>query len=137
MASGANEEAVLDTPQGLKLHRFSVHRRSLRHGSPMGLPGPLDVLRGVMVAMQARPTLWAGVPANRQAFGDQNAAARTPLARERRVDRYHSSTGACCLVGEDAQERAPPRISDAFGEMVILEHIGRLQILMIDGVVLS
>jgi len=34
-------------------------------------------------------------------------------------------TGARCLVGEDAQELTPPRIADAFGEMVILEQIGR------------
>ena len=53
------------------------------------------------------------------------------------MDRYDLSTGACCLVGEDAQERAPSGILDALGKMVVLEHVGRLQVFVIDGVVLA
>ncbi len=75
------------------------------------------------------------MPANRQAFGDQNATARTSLARERRRHGYDSPTGACCLVGEDAQERRPPSILDTLGEMVIPEHVGRLQVLVINHII--
>src|SRR5262245_31389718 len=86
--------------------------------------------------MEACSTLRAAMPPDGQAFSDQNAAARTPLAGERRINRCHSSTGACCLVSEDDQECAPPRVLDAFGEVMILEHVGRLHVLMIDRIVL-
>ena len=76
------------------------------------------------------------MPAHGQALGDHTTAARTDLAGERRVDRYHSPTGAHCLVGEDAQELAPASILDGLGKVVILEHVGRLQVFVIDGVVL-
>ena len=55
------------TPKG---GGFSVLRRSLRHGSPKGLPGPLYVLRRVVVPMQTCPALWAGMPADGQALLD-------------------------------------------------------------------
>jgi hypothetical protein len=89
-----------------------------------------------MVPMQVHATVRARMPAERQALGDQDAAARTGLAGERWMDRYDSPTGACCLVGEGAQERCPPGILDAFGEVMVPEHVGRLQVLVIDRVVL-
>src|SRR5260221_12846527 len=46
--------------------RCSVLRRSLRHGSPKGQPGPLYVQGGVVVAVQAGPTVRAGMPADGQ-----------------------------------------------------------------------
>src|SRR5262249_55538153 len=88
-----------------------------------------------MVPVQARPTLWARVPADRQAFLNHCATARTDLARKRRIDRYDSPTGACCPVGEDSQERRPPRILDALGEVVVSHHVADLQIFMIDSVI--
>src|SRR5262245_53095530 len=48
--------------------------------------------------MELRPAVRAGMPTDREPLLDQNATARTRLARERRVDRDHLSTGACCLV---------------------------------------
>ena len=113
---------------------FSVLRRGQRHASLKALPKPLYILGGVMVSMQARTTVWARMPADGQALLDDNATARTRLARVGGRHRYDPPTGACCLVGEDAQERRPSRIADAFGEMVILDHVGRLQVFMIDRV---
>jgi hypothetical protein len=55
---------VLDTPPGLKPHGCSVLWGGLRHLSPKGLPGPFYVLRGVVVAVQARPTVRAAMPAD-------------------------------------------------------------------------
>jgi hypothetical protein len=75
------------------------------------------------------------MPADRETLLDLHATARTRLAGERRIDRDHLSTGACCLVGKDAQERAPPGILDALGKVMVLEHIGRLQVLMIYHIV--
>src|SRR5262249_12124745 len=48
---------------------------------------------------------------------------------------YDSAPGACCLGVEEAKEATPPRITDALGEAVVLDHVGRLQVLMIDRVV--
>jgi hypothetical protein len=44
---------------------FSVLRRGQRHASPKGQPGPLYILGGVVVPMQAGPAVRAGVPADR------------------------------------------------------------------------
>jgi hypothetical protein len=101
----------------------------------MALPEPLYVLGRVMVPMEACPTDRAGMPADGQAFGDQRATARTSLAGECRTDRHHPPTGACCLESEDAQERRPPCIADALGEMVVSEHIADLQVFMKDHIV--
>jgi hypothetical protein len=49
--------------------RFSVLRGDLHHLSPMGLPKPFYVLRGVVVAMEARSTVRAG--GNRSSLEDE------------------------------------------------------------------
>jgi hypothetical protein len=85
--------------------------------------------------MEARSALRTSMPTDRETLLDQHATARTRLARERRIDRYDPPTGACCLVGEGAQERCPPCILDALGEMVVPDHIGDLQVLVINRVV--
>ena len=46
----------------------------------------------------------------------------------------HSLPGACCLEREDAQERRPARIGDALGKVVILDHVGDPQVLVIDDI---
>jgi hypothetical protein len=94
--------------------------------SPKGLPGPHSAHRRVVISAQAPSTAGAPMPANGQASGDHDRTASMPLAGERRIDRDDSPTGACRLVAQDAQERAPPRTGDALGEMVIPEHVGRL-----------
>src|SRR5262249_52409525 len=48
---------------------------------------------------------------------------------------YDSSPSICCFGCEDAQERTPPGILDALGKMVVPEHVGCLQVLVVDGVV--
>src|SRR5262249_39710601 len=62
--------------------RCSVLRRSLRHGSPKALPEPFYVPGGVVVTVQACSAIRAGVPADRQAFGDDDATARARLVVE-------------------------------------------------------
>src|SRR5215472_9285871 len=46
--------------------------------------------------------------------------AGTILRRIRRVGRFHSLTGACCLVRENRQEVAPPGIVNAFVQTALL-----------------
>src|SRR5262249_4617944 len=84
------------------------------------------ILRGIVVPMQTRATVWAGMPADGQAFLDQHTTARARLARVGRRHSYDSPTGPCCLVGEDAHEATPPGIADALGEVMVLDHVGRL-----------
>jgi hypothetical protein len=69
----------LDTPPA-KAGRFSVLRRGYRHASPTALTEPFYVLGGVVVPMQACPTVRAALPADGYALLDQDAAARTGLA---------------------------------------------------------
>ena len=125
----------IDTPPGLNPHGCSVLRGGLRHLSPKGLPGPLYILGGVVVSVEARSAVWTGVPADGQALLHHNAAARTRLAGVGRIDRHHSLPGACCLGSEDGEVYPPTSITDAFGEVMVLHHSGDLQVFMIDRVV--
>src|SRR5262249_40247456 len=61
---------------------------------------------------------------------------RTVLAGERRRHGYSLLKSVCCFENKDAQERTPPRIGDTLGEVVVPDHVGRLQIFVVDGVVL-
>jgi hypothetical protein len=62
-ANMAFMRSLVDTPRH-KCGRFSVLRRDLRHGSPKALPEPLYIPCRVVVPMQARAALRAGVPAD-------------------------------------------------------------------------
>ena len=68
-------------------------------------------------------------------FRDDHPTAARVLRGVRRGDGDDFPTGACCLVGKHAQERCPPGIVAALGEMAVLEHIGRLEMVVIDRLV--
>ncbi len=51
-----------------------------------------------------------------QTLGHARPAAAAILGGVRRVDRFHSLPGACCLASEDGAEAAPSGISDTFVE---------------------
>jgi hypothetical protein len=53
----------VDTPHGLKPDGFSVLRGGLRHRSLKAWPQPLSIRGGVVIAVQAGSTVWAGMPA--------------------------------------------------------------------------
>src|SRR5262249_12731918 len=120
--NGRGTMTGLDTPPA-EAGRFSVLRRSLRHGSPKPLPKAFYVLGGVVVPMEARAALRAAMPAYGQAFGDDDAAARAGLAGVGRRHGYDSPLSVCCFGCEDAQELRPRRITDALGEVVNLDHV--------------
>src|SRR5262249_42443803 len=93
-----------------------------------GLPGPTlllpqrqDIQGGIVVPMQLRAALRAGVPANREGLLDKHPAARTDLAGVGRWHGYGSLPSVCCFEGEDAQEHGPPGIRNGLRQMVILE----------------
>ncbi len=100
-------------------------------------PQAQDVERGVMIPVEACPAFRALVPPNGQAFPHQHAAARTGLRGERRRHGYGSLPSVCCFGCEEGAELAPASITDALGEVVVLHHVGRLQVFVIDRVVLT
>jgi hypothetical protein len=51
------------------------------HGPTLLLTERQNVLGGVVVSMKARSTRWAGMPADRQAFGDQHAEQQDDVVR--------------------------------------------------------
>jgi hypothetical protein len=77
------------------------------------------------------------VPADGQAFTDHDATARTGLASIGSRHGDNPLPSICCFGCEDTQELAPARVLDGLGEMMILDHIGRVQVLIIDHIVLS
>jgi hypothetical protein len=76
------------------------------------------------------------MPPHGETFLDDHAAARTGLAGVGRRYGYHSLPGTHCLESEEAQESTPARVTDALGEMMVPEQVGRPQVLVIDRVVL-
>ena len=79
------------------------------------MPQPQDVQGSVVIAVQARAAVGAGMPTDGQAFRGDDTAARTGLTGERGMDCLHSLSGSYRLGSEDGEERTPPRIADAFG----------------------
>jgi hypothetical protein len=51
------------------------------------------------------------------------------------IDSDYPAPSVYCFGGKDDEERAPPRITDRLGEVVILDHIRDPQVLVIDCVV--
>src|SRR5215471_19095735 len=96
----------IDTPPA-EAGRCSVPRRSLRHDSPKGLPGPLDVSGRMLVAVQHQSTAWADMGAHRETRAHALPTARTVLGGVRRRDGFHSLASPCCLAGEDDTEGVP------------------------------
>ena len=52
------------------------------------------------------------------------------------MDGDDPATGACCLVRQDDEERAPPRVTDALRQMMVLDHSTDVQIFHFDALVL-
>src|SRR5262249_52668512 len=126
----------LDTPRGPKPGGFSVHRRSQHHGSPTGLPpGPYNILRRVLVAVEYQPAVRANVGTHAQRFGHALPTARTVLTG---VGGWHgddSPAGAVCRVREDGPELRPASVRDGLGQVVIADHVGDPQVFRIDHVI--
>jgi hypothetical protein len=77
------------------------------------------------------------MPADRQAFRDDDATARTSLAGERGIHRNHSLPSIRSFESEDGHERTPPRILDGLSEMMVLDHVADPQVFMVDRVILA
>src|SRR5258708_40289635 len=73
--------------------------------------------------------------AHAQGFGHTFPTARTLLTGERGWHGDDSTPGPCCLGFEDGPKRRPARIADAFGEVVIADQVGDLQVFEIDRIV--
>src|SRR5579871_2229137 len=104
--------------------------------SPMGLPGPLNVLGSVVIAVEAGSAVWAFMPADGQAFLHQHTAARTDLRCIGRRHRNGSLPSICSFESEDSAELPPARIMDAFGKLAVLHQIGNLQVFVENRIVL-
>jgi hypothetical protein len=77
------------------------------------------------------------MPPHRQRLPHLSATARARLAGVGGFDRSHSLPGSCRLESKDAQESAPSTITDALGEMVILEQVADPQVFVIDRIVVA
>ena len=58
---------------------------------------------------------------------------RLPTEAEwEKVARRRGATGPCCLVAQDGKKRPPPGIGDTFfGQVMVLDHVGRLQVFVL------
>ena len=86
--------------------------------------------------MQACSAVWASCASERT--NPSETISPHPLHFWRGIggiDGDDPATGPCCLVRQDDEERAPPRVTDALCQMVILHHVGGLQVFVIDRVV--
>ena len=77
------------------------------------------------------------MPADGRPFIDYHATPATALRRGGGIDGDYPATGACCLVRQDDEEGAPPRVTHRLGQMVMLHQVGGLEVLVTDRVVLA
>src|SRR5262249_32317642 len=71
----------------------------------------------------------------RKALLDVGATPAASLRREARGDSDHLMTSSLSLVGQDTEKRAPTRIADALGKVVVLDHASDVQVLDADATV--
>ena len=57
------------------------------------------------------------------------------LGREARGDSHHHMTGSLSLIREDVEKRAPTRIMNALGKMVVLHHSRHVQVFDTDAAI--
>jgi hypothetical protein len=82
-----------------------------------------------MITVQLTTTIWAGVPTNRQSFGNRLATLRAYLRRSGRIHFHYDAPGACSLGAQDAQEQAPSGVRDRFRKRMIPYHPANVQLL--------
>src|SRR5258708_30889403 len=105
-----------DTPHALKGGGFSVHCPSQRRDSPKALSAPLNVSRRILIAVHNQPTLGADMSTHAETLVYAFPTPTAILAGIRRVDRFHSLPGACCLESKNGQEVAPSGVVNTFVE---------------------
>src|SRR5260370_15892117 len=86
--------------------------------------------------MEARSARWARMPADREPLLDHLTAAGPGWRGVGRRHGYGSLPSVRCFESEDGAKLAPAGITDALGEGVVSHHVGRLQVFVIEGVVL-
>src|SRR5215470_10868214 len=101
-----------DTPLALKGGGFSVQRPSHRRDSPKALSAPLDVSGRILIPVEDESAVGADMRADGERFLHALPTAATVLRGIRRIDRFHSLPGACCLESENAEEAAPAGVLD-------------------------
>ncbi len=69
---------------------------------------------------------------NRQGLLDKLTALETRLRSELGIDSNDLMSSTCSLGREDVEKLSPPSIANLFGEMMVLDHIGDLQLLYHD-----
>lgn len=87
-----------------------------------------DVERGIVVAIQDEPAAGTGVRAHRQRLLDDPPASAARLAGECGLYRQHRDAVDLRIVLHPAQEGAPARVLDGFGEVAVLDHVADLQV---------
>src|SRR5260370_18641997 len=103
-----------DTPHALKGGGFSVHCPSQRRDSPKALSAPVNVSRRILIAVHNQPTVGADMGTHAETLLYAFPTAATVLTGVRRIDRFHSLAGACCLESAESHEVAPSGRMNAF-----------------------
>src|SRR5258707_9625848 len=114
MSCGADDACSLDTLPDTS-RSCSVQRRSYRHGSLTGLPGPVHGAGRVRLAVQHQPAGGTGVAAHAETLLDTRPAAATILAGVLRRNRHDLTPGACCLGVQEAAKLCPARVLAGLG----------------------
>lgn len=81
-----------------------------------------DVPRRVLVSVQDKPAVRAGVDALRQRLPHNDPAPGTILACARRIHGHHLCSGAFSLVAKDVHETAPGGVRNRASKRVVLDH---------------
>jgi hypothetical protein len=89
---------------------------------------PEHVEGRVLVPIQHHPTLRADVRSLREGVLDTNPTAAAILRRQARGNRTHGSVDTLPILAHPGEEQPPTGITDAFGQMRLLDHPGYFQV---------
>jgi len=86
-----------------------------------------DILRGVLVSVQGKPAVRAGVPSLGQFLGHVDTTPGALLGCPSWIHSHDFRAGSFGLAAEDVHEAGPAGVGDCTSERVVLEHVGHAQ----------
>src|SRR5215475_917413 len=87
-----------------------------------------DVQCRVMISMRLEPTIVTPVLSHREGFAHSLTTSRAILRRVGRIHLDHDTASLFRFARKDQDELIPSRVTDALGEMMILQHPFDVQI---------
>jgi hypothetical protein len=121
-------DAGCDTPLPLKWRGFLGQPHQCGACRPAALSEPENIARGIFIAICDIATRTPKHPHRQREMQRDLSTGMTRSRCVGGIDEHHFTASVCSFAGEVCSEQAPSGIEDAFGQMMILDHVTDTQV---------